>query len=258
MVEPNERMIQWLGIEANLAPDKLRMKMTKEEWKGLTLLVGILDSSKSCTTIEKGRIVATYDREVEVVLLFESMLSIRIEWLSANTKKSLARPDQHLKVIVRRRSTNDGKILQTHLRNQWSSSACVVAREADGLPVTDLAATFVLWADSGFPNEPATLSEQIAFVKRCQTLEDFLEEKRRLRRDSIMRNEMRRRARNLERIRKHQEEEERRLIQDAADELGSMGWRELMNADRELRDSSGGVNQTIRAISKSLLDPEGL
>ncbi len=73
-----------------------------------------------------------------------------------------------------------------------------------------------------------------------------------------MRNEMRRRARNLERIRKHQEEEERRLIQDAADELGSMGWRELMNADRELRDSSGGVNQTIRAISKSLLDPEGL
>ena len=31
-----------------------------------------------------------------------------------------------------------------------------------------------------------------------------------------------------------------------------------MNADRELRDSSGGVNQTIRAISKSLLDPEGL
>ena len=34
MVEPNERMIQWLGIEANLAPDKLRMKMTKEEWKG--------------------------------------------------------------------------------------------------------------------------------------------------------------------------------------------------------------------------------
>ena len=73
-----------------------------------------------------------------------------------------------------------------------------------------------------------------------------------------MRNEMRRRARNLERIRKHQEEEERRLIQDATDELGSMGWRELMNADRELRDSSGGVNQTIRAISKSLLDPEGL
>ena len=69
---------------------------------------------------------------------------------------------------------------------------------------------------------------------------------------------MRRRARNLERIRKHQEEEERRLIQDAADVLGSMGWRELMNADRELRDSSGGVNQTIRGISKSLLDPEGL
>ena len=50
------------------------MKMPKEEWRGLTLLVGILDSSNSCTTIEEGRIVSTYDKEVEVVLMFESML----------------------------------------------------------------------------------------------------------------------------------------------------------------------------------------
>ena len=57
--------------------------------EGLTLLVGILDSSNSCTTIEKGRIVSTYDKEVEVVLMFESMLRRRIDWLSANSKRTL-------------------------------------------------------------------------------------------------------------------------------------------------------------------------
>ena len=50
-------------------------------------------------------------------------------------------------------------------------------RGAEGLPVTDLAATFVLWADSGFPHEPTTLSEKISFVKSFETCDDFLDEK---------------------------------------------------------------------------------
>ena len=34
MVEGNRRMMQWMAIERNLAPDDLRMKMPKQEWRG--------------------------------------------------------------------------------------------------------------------------------------------------------------------------------------------------------------------------------
>ena len=257
MVEGNRRMMQWMAIERNLAPDDLRMKMPKEEWRGLTLLVGILDSSNSCTTIEEGRIVSTYDKEVEVVLMFESMLRRRIDWLSANSKRTLAKPDQHLEIVVRRRSTNDGGILLPSFRDRWSCGVCIIARGAEGLPVTDLAATFVLWADSGFPHEPTTLSEKISFVKSFETCDDFLDEKRRLKLDSVRRAAMRRRERRLEAIRVEREEIERRVVQDATEELESMGWRELMSRDRELRAMAGELNDRMRSVSKRILYPEG-
>ena len=257
MVEGNRRMMQWMAIEGNLAPDELRMKMPKEEWRGLTLLVDILDSSNSCTTIEKGRIVSTYDGDIEVVLMFELMLRRRIDWLSTHSNETLAKPDQHLEIVVRRRATNDGEILLPSVRDMWSSEACVIARGAEGLPVTDLAATFVLWAESGFPHEPATLSEQIAFVRSCESCDDFLEKKRRLELDSIRRAAMRRRERRLESIRLEREEIERRMIQCATEELESMGWRELMRRDRELRAVAGELNERMRSVSKGILDPEG-
>ena len=36
----------------------------------------------------EGRIVALYDREVEVVLMFESMLIRRIDWLAENSGRT--------------------------------------------------------------------------------------------------------------------------------------------------------------------------
>ena len=256
MVDEKRRMIEWMAIEGNLAPDDLREMMPKEEWKGLTLLVSVLHSSKACTSIEEGRIVASYDNEVEVVLLFESMLRRRIDWLSANSGTTLAKPDCHLHVIVRRRSLESGQIMHPRLRDRWSTGACIVATQAEGLPVTDLAATFVLWADSGFPKEPATLKEQIAFVKGPESYEEFIEDKRRLVRDSMLRADNRRRVARLEAMRRQQEEEERRLLQEAADQFGLMGWRQVMEMDRELDGVPGDLNESIRAMSRSILDPE--
>ena len=257
VVDENRRMIEWMAIEGNLAPDDLRGMMPKEEWKGLTLLVSVLHSSKACTSIEEGRIVASYDNEVDVVLLFESMLRRRIDWLSANSERSPpAKPDCHLHVIVRRRSMASGQILHPRHRDRWSTGACIVAIQADGLPVTDLAATFVLWADSGFPKEPVTLKEQIAFIKDPESYEEFMENKRRLVRDSMLRVDNGRRAQRLEAMRRHKEEEERRLLQDAAEEFGLMGWRQVMEMDREMEGVSGDLNESIRAMSRSILDPE--
>ena len=255
--DDNRRMIEWMAIEANLAPEDLREIMPKEEWKGLTLLVSVLHSSKACTAIEEGRIVASYDSEIDVVLLFESMLRSRIDWLYANSERnSLAKPDCHLHVIVRRRSLGSGQIMHPRHRDRWSTAACIAATQAEDLPVTDLAATFVLWADSGFPKEPETLKEQIAFVKGPDSYEEFLDsmEKKRLERE--LRAENRRRAARLEAITRHQEEEESRLLQEAADQFGMMGWRQVMEVDRELEGVPGEMIASIRAMSRSILDPE--
>ena len=257
MVDENRRMIEWMAIEANLAPEDLRGMMPKEEWKGLTLLVSVLHSSKACTSTEEGRIVASYDNEVDVVLLFESMLRRRIDWFGANSgRHPLAKPDCHLHVIVRRRSLGSGQIMHPRHRDRWSTAACIAATQAEDLPVTDLAATFVLWADSGFPKEPETLKEQVAFVKGPESYEEFMEEKKRLESDAMMRAENRRRVARREAMRRHQEEEENRLLQEAADRFGMMGWRQVMDVDRELEGAPGEMNESIRAMSRSILDPE--
>ena len=257
VVDENRRMIEWMAIEGNLAPKDLREMMPNEEWRGLTLLVSVLHSSKACTSIEEGRIVASYDNEVEVVLHFESMLRRRIDWLCASSERhQLAKPDCHLHVIVRRRWSESGQIMHPRKRDRWSIGACIAATEAEDLPVTDLAATFVLWADSGFPKAPATLIEQISFVKGPDSYEDFIEEKRRLERDSVLRAENRRRAARLEIMRRHEEEEESRLLQEAADRFGMMGWRQVMEVDRDLEGAPGELNESMRAMSRSILDPE--
>jgi len=257
VIDENRRMIEWMAIEANLAPEDLRGMMPKEEWKGLTLLVSVLHSSKACTSTEEGRIVASYDNEVDVVLLFESMLRRRIDWFGANSgRHPLAKPDCHLHVIVRRRSLGSGQIMHPRHRDRWSTAACIAATQAADLPVTDLAATFVLWADSGFPKEPETLKEQIAFVKGPESYEEFMEEKKRLESDAMMRAENRRRVARREAMRRHQEEEESRLLQEAADRFGMMGWRQVMDVDRELEGAPGEMNESIRAMSRSILDPE--
>ena len=256
-VEERRRMNEWMAIEANLASEDLREMMPREEWRGLTLLVSVLHSSKACTSIERGRIVALYDKEVEVVLMFESMLIRRIDWLAANSGTNpLVKPDCHLPIIVRRRSTMSGQILHPHERDLWSTSPCIVATGAEGLPVTDLASSFVLWADSGFKREPETLVEQVALVKGPESYEEFLEDKKRRDRERRLRLENLRRRSVMEATRRHHDEEQRRLLQDELDRISAMGWRELMEMERDLANSPWGVNQSIRAASQAILYPE--
>ncbi len=256
-VEERRRMNEWMAIEANLASEELREMMPTEEWRGLTLLVSVLHSSKACTSIERGRIVALYDREVEVVLMFESMLTRRIDWLAANSGRNpLVKADCHLQIMVRRRSMITGQVLHPHDRDRWSTTPCIVATGAEGLPVTDLASSFVLWADSGFKREPETLAEQIALVKGPQSYEEFLEDEKRRDRERRLSLENLRRRSLTEATRRHHEEKQRRLLQDELDRISVMGWRELMEMERDLANSPWGMSQSIRAASQAFLYPE--
>ena len=139
---------------------------------------------------------------------------------------------------------------------RWSATPCIVATGAEGLPVTDLASSFVLWADSGFKREPETLAEQIALVKGPQSYEEFLEDKKRRDRERRISLENLRRRSLTEATRRHHEEEQRRLLQDELDRISVMGWRELMEMERGLANSPWGMSQSIRAASQAFLYPE--
>ena len=231
MVEGNRRMMQWMAIERNLAPDDLRMKMPKEEWRGLTLLVENLENSEKCEAAD-GRIVVAACPEVEVVLLFQDMLRRRIGFLTKHgldspDPNSPYRPDCHLDVWIRRGSGNNQG-------DQWSSQVCIAATKASALPITDLAVSFVLWAEAGFPNPPQRMAESVEIMRISEDIKDFesrVEENDRHHEElhllAVERARMeRKRAREQAQI----QEIRKRELEVAHREVRGMSWRGLIRA----------------------------
>lgn len=252
-IEERRRRV-WMAIEDRLLTDDLKVIMPPQEWKGLTLLVETLAGSSACSTREPGRIVADYDSEVEVVLLFESMLRRRIEWLGMHgvtrpDPDSVAKPDPHLMVLARRKVAEG-------VNDEWGREACVVGSNADGLPITDLAATFVMWAGAGFPRMPSTLREQVSFLKGPESYEEFLTAEAKLREEAQEAVERGRQERHAMQARLHEEEELNRRLSEAEDSLSRMDWRALMKAHRGSSLGDDPVSSHIHKLADSLLSPE--
>ena len=229
--EENERMKAWMKIEGELLDEDLVPIIPVQEWRGLTLLVENLENSEKCEAAD-GRIVVAACPEVEVVLSFQDMLRRRIGFLTKHgldspDPDSPYRPDCHLDVWIRRGSGNNQG-------DQWSSQVCIAATKASALPVTDLATTFVLWAESGFPNPPQRMAEIVEIMRISEDIKDFesrVEENDRyheeLRLLAVERARMeRKRAREqaqIQEIRKRESEEAHR-------EVCGMSWRGLIRA----------------------------
>ena len=230
-MEENERMKAWMKIEGELLDEDLVPIIPVQEWRGLTLLVENLENSEKCEAAD-GRIVAAACPEVEVVLSFQEMLRRRIRFLAKHgldspdpDPNSPYRPDCHLDVWIRRGSGNNHG-------DQWSSRVCIEATKASALPVTDLATTFVLWAEAGFPNPPQPMAESVAIMRISGDIEDFesrVEENARhneeLRLLAVDRARMeRKRAREQAQI----QEIGKRELEVAHREVYGMSWRELI------------------------------
>ena len=256
-----ERMDAWKEIEGNLLSEELVPIIPAQEWKGLTLLVENLVSSNVCSTEEKGRIVAELDSDVEVVLLFEKMLRRRIDFLSLH---GLSRPlpvsdptrppppDCHHETWVRRKSGNE-------VGDMWARRTCILATSAGMLPVTDLAVTFVLWAEAGFPEPPKKLGEEVALIKLTEDFVDFRNrviEEERVQNERLMEREERRR-RELERIREQieQQDELEKGIEDADKEISRMSWRELMEVVQSTVPDGDQIGQHKKEIAERMLCP---
>ena len=242
-----KRREAWMDIEKNLLDDDLVPIVPVQEWRGLTLLVENLVNSEICSTNERGRIVAALSPEVEVVMLFEEMLRRRIDYLSM---LGLDRPDPdpivkidcHLDIWIRRRSDNEHG-------DKWSRKVCILAPNAATLPVTDLAATFVLWAEAGFPDPPQNMGPQVELIRTSENYEDFqfrVSEEDRIRGELALR-EAERARRSRRRIREQIEFQERRKreIEVAEKEISSMGWRELIDAVQQKKPLLSAENDRI-------------
>jgi len=243
-----KRREAWMEIEKNLLDDDLVPIVPVQEWRGLTLLVENLVNSEICSTNEKGRIVAELSPEVEIVMLFEEMLRRRIDYLSMHgldrpAPDSVVKIDCHLDIWIRRRSDNQHG-------DKWSRKACILAPKAAALPVTDLAATFVLWAEAGFPNPPSNMGQQVELIRTSENYADFqfrVSEEDRIREELELRQaERTRRANRLIRERIEFEERRKRELEVAEKEISRMGWRELMDAAQSKKPLLSAENDRIK------------
>ena len=242
MIETDESSVpisEMMAMEDGLLPKDLRYSLSRlrgglQEWKGLSILIESLIQTESCTVNEsRGEIVAEYDSEVNIVLRFVEMLRKRLDWLGHDGEleawesgRSLA-GEAHLEVYARHKSDP-----------RWQVRACVRATGSHGLPITDLATSFVLWANSNFPLIPEQLNIAISQVKNFENLEEFEEELERQRQDSVQRRERYRKMRLAEFESSQRKEAMRRKIENALCSTSSLGWRDLISEREELSRQS--------------------
>ena len=162
-----------ISIEDQLLRDDLRFSLTEfrgglQEWKGLSILAESLIRSETCyVDKERGEIISDFDSEIVLALRFEDMLRERLVWLShegnleAWLKRNPCVPEPHLDVWARHKKDPG-----------WQRTACVVVTGSRGLPITDVATSFVLWSGSGFPHIPDQLTRSIMEVKGPDSLEE--------------------------------------------------------------------------------------
>ena len=224
-----------ISIEDQLLREDLRFSLTElrgglQEWKGLSILAESLIRSETCyVDKERGEIISDFDSEIVLALRFEDMLRERLDWLSheGNLKAWLQRnpcaPEPHLDVWARHKK---------HPR--WQRKACVVTTGSRGLPITDVATSFVLWSGSGFPRIPDQLMRSIMEVKGPDSLEEFEAEEERRKIISEERREAARIARRLASEESERREIIRRKVEDATSVIRTFGWRKMMSEHREI------------------------
>ncbi len=232
--DPGDILLPRIALEDQLLPTHLRYSLTDlvggmQEWKGLTLLVSVMDGSRRCIA-RRGEIIAEYDHNVTIVLRFTDMLRERLCWLGhkENERKFFANsiylPSSHLDIAARRKENDE-----------WEDSACVVATNSQCLPVTDVAASFVMWADSGFPEMPMTLSHAISYVKGDQTHEEFIQRREKEERDEQLRLERMGQVRQEASLHTHEQVVFTRRLEDREARVSIMGWRELMAEHQSIK-----------------------
>ena len=152
---PMMRSIRRNAIRDCLVPEDLLVQLPPEEMRGLDFLLDALARAKDLRVSNRGsgKIFARLTPEVDVEILAESMirhrLGVRPEWIEPSPSF-----DPHLLCYLQDssqyRDLEEGMMLCIRT---WDLRSI--------LPVTDIIASWVMWADCGFPNSPESFSDAL-------------------------------------------------------------------------------------------------
>jgi hypothetical protein len=259
-VKDSELKKEWKRIDEALISPELLADLPQPECTALTLLVDAMINSTVCDLGPgRGQITAKVDDEIYITLDVEQTVRNRVH----RRRSHLLRPHDDEPY---QNTTMDIWVFKlTHNRDYdrfpdgFKFPACVHGPKAS-IPALDDCASFVYWAEAGFPNPPTTISDAIlhardpvAWQKAVDMRAHNFEEGRRIER---MRQGLLH-AERLERQRKEKEAEAERH------RVMSLGWRGLIGEHQEVGfpitgdDMLDGRRSDIsHMLRESLLDPD--
>ena len=220
MNKPNisdELKAEWMRIDRALIPNNLLGSMPQPECKGLTLLTDVMINATVCKLGPRiGQITATYSKDIKLTLDVASTIMTRL--------KQLRKHDLHLSLVIRSSETHA------------ESTVCIV--DESNLPGIDACVSFVLWAESGFPNPPLQLIDRIEYVRDPVHYEEKMKAQQE-ERERVLR------IRNLERQLANEKLAERLKVEETYQlerrRLQELGWRALIS-EHESTVPDGSTN----------------
>ena len=213
---------------------ELLLQVSDEEWKGLTLLVRVLEDSPRCRVTERGSIIVGFDDEVEVGL---------------DVRKTVMRKESLSRVFDRNSNYMDYLVVYARsVDSGISKKVCITSSDTyqEETPATDKCVAFVLWANDGFRDPPLTLIDAVEYCKDPEGLRELEESYEDRRRQRILemyeRDEAISRERDLKSTRELQEWRLERL-----------GWRDIMQEHEEDTGEDTLESVIARGIRTSIL-----
>ena len=224
---------EWKRIDRALIPEKLLGEMPQPECKGLTLLTDVMINATVCRLgPAQGQVTARYEDDIEFVLDVAETIELGL--------KNSIKPGRVPRQLV---------LWAQNTLTREKRYVCVVAK---GIPVPSIddCVSFVMWAETGFPNPPYTVVDGILYLRDPELYE------RKKRERSLAYQEQRRiekEHRDLvikQRLARCQAQQELELQRKR---VRNLGWRELITEHESASPSDDDISTALYHLRISLL-----
>jgi len=271
-VKDSELKKEWKRIDEALISPELLADLPQPECTALTLLVDAMINSTVCDLGPgRGQITAKVDDEIHIMLDVEQTVRNRISKLVQPHYDEGARAVRRGPYGGRDRGPGDTTVMEIwvfklddldpriRFPDDYKFPACVHGPKAS-IPALDDCASFVYWAEAGFPNPPSTISDAILHARDPAAWQKALDMRVRNHREGRRLERMRQELLHAERLERQRKEKE---AEAERHRVMSLGWRGLIGEHQEVGfpitgdDMLDGRRSDIsHMLRESLLDPE--
>ena len=266
-VKDSELKKEWKRIDEALIPPELLADLPQPECTALTLLVDAMINSTVCDVGPgRGQITAKVDDEIYITLDVEQTVRNRIskhECPNGGLQDGEGNYADTVMDIWVYKLAHYRDYESGHHRHRFPDGykfpACVHGPKAS-IPALDDCASFVYWAEAGFPNPPATISDAILHARDPAAWQKALDMRVRNHRETRQLERMRQELLHAERLERQRKEKE---AEAERHRVMSLGWRGLIGEHQEVGfpitgdDMLDGRRSDIsHMLRESLLDPE--